>query len=155
MPKDEFDPDDPMELCGVGLVTEEDTTQAMTECFIEEFLRLGYNHKQILALFHNPHYTAMNMVLQNRSADFVRTCIAETFAKWGKAVTWPNTSKATLSLTVSPSEGEQKAASSGSARDLSEAEPESSHSLPEKDKAGVRVCSGVDPMGAPLPDINL
>src|SRR5262245_40321878 len=46
MPKDEIDPDDPMELFGVGILTDEDTTQAMTECFIEEFLRLGYNHKQ-------------------------------------------------------------------------------------------------------------
>jgi len=89
MPKDEFDFDDPMELSGVGLFTEEDTTDAMAECFIEEFLRMGYNHKQILALFRNPHYLGMKMVLQNRGEAFVRERIAEVFARWGKAIQWP------------------------------------------------------------------
>jgi hypothetical protein len=41
MPKDEFDFDDPMELNGMALLSDEDTTDAMTECFIEEFMRLG------------------------------------------------------------------------------------------------------------------
>jgi hypothetical protein len=84
MPKDEFDFDDPMELNGVGVACEEDTTDAMTECFIEEFMRLGYNAKQILALFRNPHYIGMNMVVQNRGEQFVRDRIAEYFARWGK-----------------------------------------------------------------------
>lgn len=87
MPKDEFDFDDPMELSGVALATPEDTTDAMCECFIEEFLRMGYSHKQILALFRNPHYLGMNMVWQNRGEEFVRNFIAETFAKWGRPIT--------------------------------------------------------------------
>lgn len=86
MPKDEFDFDDPMELSGVALVTEEDTTDAMCECFIEEFMRMGYNHKQILALFRNPHYLGMNLVLQNRGEQFVREAIADVFARWGRPV---------------------------------------------------------------------
>jgi len=86
MPKDEFDFDDPMELNGVGIASEEDTTEAMTECFIEEFMRLGYNAKQILALFRNPHYIGMNMVVQNRGEQFVRERIAEIFARWGRSV---------------------------------------------------------------------
>ena len=84
MPKDEFDFDDPMELNGVGLACAEDTTEAMTECFIEEFMRLGYNAKQILALFRNPHYIGMNMVVQNRGEQFVRDRITEMFARWCK-----------------------------------------------------------------------
>jgi len=159
MPKDEFDPDDPMELCGVGIVTEEDTTEAMTECFIEEFMRLGYNHKQILALFRNPHYTGMNMVLQNKGEDFVRDYIAETFAKWGRPVKWSTSPQQPLSLTLSPSGGERE---QPSAAPLSKAVPEFSHadvefplSLPERDRAGARVCSGIDPTGALAPDINL
>ena len=87
MPKDEFDFDDPMELSGVALTTQEDTTDAMCECFIEEFLRMGYSHKQILALFRNPHYLGMNMVWQNRGEEFVRHFIAATFAKWGRPIT--------------------------------------------------------------------
>ena len=89
MPKDEFDFDDPLELTGVGLVCEEDTTGPMTECFIEEYMRLGYNAKQILALFRNPHYIGMNMVVQNRGEQFVRDYITEVFARWGKPVPWP------------------------------------------------------------------
>ena len=86
MPKDEFDFEDPMELSGVALATEEDTTDAMCECFVEEFMRMGYNDRQILALFRNPHYIGMNMVLQNRGELFVRDFIAGTFARWGRPI---------------------------------------------------------------------
>jgi len=86
MPKDEFDLDDPMELSGVALWTEEDTTDAMCECFIEEFLRMGYNHKQVLALFRIPHYLGPHRVLQKRGEPFVRDRIAEVFTRWGRAV---------------------------------------------------------------------
>ena len=72
MPKDEFDFDDPMELQGVGLFTSEETTEAMAECFIEEFLRMGFDHHRILDLFKNPFYIGMNMVLQNRGEEFVK-----------------------------------------------------------------------------------
>jgi hypothetical protein len=85
MPKDEFDFDDPLELNGVGLICEEDTTEAMTECFIEEFMRLGYNPKQILALFRNPHYIGMNMALEKRGEQFVVEKINDVFARWGRA----------------------------------------------------------------------
>ena len=55
MPKDEFDFEDPLELNGVGVRHAARTpTDAMAECFIEEFMRLGYNHKQILALVPQP-----------------------------------------------------------------------------------------------------
>src|SRR6266536_2221413 len=89
MPKDEFDFEDPFELNGVGLVCSEDTTDAMTECFVEEFMRLGYNHTQILALFRNPHYLGMNLAMEKRGEQFVRDTIAEVFARRGKVVTWP------------------------------------------------------------------
>ncbi len=89
MPKDEFDFEDPLELNGVALLTNADTTDEMCECFVEEFMRMGYNPKQILALFRNLHYLGMNMVLQNRGEVFVREAIAETFKRWGRPVTWP------------------------------------------------------------------
>jgi hypothetical protein len=88
MPKDEFDFDDPMELNGMGLLSNEDTTDAMTECFVEEFMRMGYDHKQVLTLFRNPHYIGMNMVLQNRGEEFVKGSIQEIFARWGRIVDW-------------------------------------------------------------------
>ncbi len=90
MPKDEFDFEDPLELNGVAFLTEEDTSAEMAECFAEEFMRMGYNHKQVLALFRNPHYTGPNMVLANKGEPFVREIIAETFARWGRPIQSPN-----------------------------------------------------------------
>ena len=84
MPKNEFDFEDPLELNGVALQTEEDTTDAMCDCFIEEFMRMGYNAKQILALFRNPHYLGMNMVLEKRGEEFVKQRVREVFTRWGK-----------------------------------------------------------------------
>ena len=57
----------------------------MTECFIEEFMRLGHSAPQILALFRNPNYLGMNMVLQNRGEAFVRDQIKQVFAQWGRS----------------------------------------------------------------------
>jgi hypothetical protein len=86
MPKDEFDFDDPLELNGVALLTEQDTTDAMCECFIEEFMRMGYNPKQILALFRNPHYLGMNLVLEKRGEQFIRNSITTVFSRWGRPI---------------------------------------------------------------------
>jgi hypothetical protein len=91
MPKDESDPEDPLELCGVGLLTHEDTSEMMAECFIEEFLRLGYDHRQVLALFRNRHYTGMNMVLENRGEEFVKAKITEVFGWWKREAHWEPT----------------------------------------------------------------
>jgi hypothetical protein len=83
MPKDEFDLEDPLELNGVAFFTEEDTSATMTDCFVEEYMRLGFDARQILALFKNRHYTGMNMVLENKGEPFVREIIATVFARWG------------------------------------------------------------------------
>jgi len=114
MPKDEFDFDDPLELSGLAFYTHEDTQREMAECFIQEFLLLGYNHKQLLALFRNPHYLGMNMVLQNKGEPFVKEVIQDVFACWGKKVAWasgpppapvPTTPHQTLSVRTPGSAG--------------------------------------------------
>lgn len=92
MPKDEFDFDDPMELSGVVLPTDESTTDAMCECFIEEYMRLGYDHHQLFGLFQNPHYIGMRMVLNEGGESYVRARISEIFALWGRQVDWQNQS---------------------------------------------------------------
>jgi len=139
MPKDEFDFDDPMELNGIGLVSAEDTTEAMTECFVEEFMRLGYNHKQLLALFRNPHYIGMNMALQNRGEAFAREKISEVFARWGRPVSWPGAR--------GPERGESSLLCSESG--LSPA----SAPLPPQQPANESPPPKLDPMGAPIPDV--
>jgi len=137
MPKDEFDFDDPMELNGVGIVSTEDTTEAMTECFVEEFMRLGHNHKQIMAMFRNPHYIGMNMALQNRGEQFVRDKIVEVFARWGKAVAWVDQSRAG----ASPAPLSEKAVES----------VEASEEMGRREACPTLT----DPMGEPVPDLNL
>src|SRR5262245_45763766 len=137
MPKDEFDFDDPMELNGVGIVSGEDTTEAMTECFIEEFMRLGYNHRQLLALFRNPHYIGMNMALQNRGEPFVREKITEIFARWGRPVRWQESSKDAL-----PPSAEEIPP------------PAHADGKPSEDKS-TNSCAPTDPMGAPPPDLSI
>ncbi|MFO1512433.1 MAG: hypothetical protein U1F83_05885 [Verrucomicrobiota bacterium] len=89
MPKDEFDFEDPFELNGMAFMTHEDTTDAMAETFIEEFMRMGYGHLQILALFRNPHYLGPNMAFEKYGEPFIRDLIADVFARWGKKVEWP------------------------------------------------------------------
>ncbi len=106
MPKDEFDFADPLELNGMAFFTHEDTTEAMAETFIEEFLRMSYGHKQILALFRNPHYLGPNLALEKRGEPFIRDLIAEVFARRGKKVEWPNVAADPLTPALSPSEGE-------------------------------------------------
>lgn len=139
MPKDEFDFDDPMELSGVALLTEEDTTGAMCECFIEEFLRLGYNSKQVLALFRNPEYLGMHMVLQNRGEPFVLQQIGEVFARWGRPVNWPE----------SASGQRQNQASLGHERTVLAVPDAPSTAATEFDP------TLADPMGAAIPKLNL
>jgi hypothetical protein len=135
MPKDEFDFEDPLELNGVSLLTEEDTTEPMCESFVEEFARMGYNPKQILALFRNPHYLGMNLVLQNRGEPYVRGVITDTFARWGKAVQWPDHP---ITIASEPSPNQVGC------------EP-LHHQTPEPELPPV----GVDPLGNPVPAIRL
>ena len=90
MPKDEFDFEDPLELNGMALLSSEDTTDDMAECFAEEFMRLGYDHRRILALFANPHYLGPNLAFQQRGEAFIRDLIAGVFARWGRPAPWPD-----------------------------------------------------------------
>ena len=150
MPKDEFDFADPMELTGVALFTDEDTTDAMCECFVEEFMMMGYDHTRIFALFRHPHYIGMNMVLQNRGEQFVRDRIAEIFAVWGRAVTWPAPAQpATKAPSPTPTPVPNASAvtpcSCGSATPCGSA-PEPSPEPPP---------IALDPTGSPAPAYNL
>ena len=122
MPKDEFDFDDPMELNGVGFITDEDTTDSMCECFIEEFMRMGYGHRQILGLFRTPHYIGMNMVLQNRGEAFIQQKIEEIFLRWGRVIE-PQASNPA----ANPSTEEPSIAASGSIAASCPTDPMGSH----------------------------
>jgi hypothetical protein len=134
MPKDEFDFEDPLELNGIALLTEADTTDAMCECFIEEFMRMGHNASQVLALFRNPRYLGMNMVLEKRGEQFVRDCITDIYARWGRPASLPALNSQTP-CQVAP---------------LSENPPETAAA-----QAIALDSTLTDPMGAPVPNLNL
>jgi hypothetical protein len=165
MPKDEFDFDDPLELNGVALYTDEDTSPDMAESFVEEFLLMGYNHKQLLALFRNPHYLGMNMVLQNKGEPFVKEVIRDVFARWGRKVEWPVTIPP-VAEPVPPVDEPARQASVG-ASEQSETRG-GQGSTPHSCTCGSGVCSSApgeqniapddkftDPLGNPIPKLNL
>ncbi|MBL9139021.1 MAG: hypothetical protein JNK85_24350 [Verrucomicrobiales bacterium] len=90
MPKDEFDFEDPLELNGMAFLSQEDTTNDMAECFAEEFMRLGYDHRRVMALFANPHYLGPHLAFQQRGEAFIRDLITNVFARWGRRTDWPD-----------------------------------------------------------------
>lgn len=102
MPKDEVDPEDPMELSGMAMLTEEDTSEDMTECFVEEFMRMGHSPAQVFQLFRSPFYVSANMVLENRGETFVRTKIVEIFTRWGRTVADSDLDSTPRSLSPGP-----------------------------------------------------
>ncbi|HEX5223159.1 MAG TPA: hypothetical protein VFZ59_26610 [Verrucomicrobiae bacterium] len=182
MPKDEFDFEDPFELNGMAFMTHEDTTNDMAETFTEEFMRMGYGHQQILALFRNPHYLGPNMALEKRGELFIRDLITEVFARWGKKVEWPVIATSPLTPALSPSEGARENCSQSppelvaagctttsecsearlalSPRPLGGGEGQGEGALcePEVDLPAQIIApdsSLTDPMGAPIPKLNL
>ena len=149
MPKDEFDFEDPFELNGMAFMTHEDTTNGMAETFIEEFMRMGYGHKQILALFLNPHYLGPNMALEKRGEPFICDLISEVFARWGKVVTWSEGEAGcplpAANLELPSTKSERRARSNAPY-------PES----PEQSQKDARAEDLLtDPMGAPIPKLSI
>src|SRR5262245_22526135 len=134
MRKGEFDYEDPIELTATVLLSEEDTTGPMAECLIEEFMRMGYGHRQILALFRNPHYLGPHMVLEKRGELFIRTLIIEVFGRWGRKASWPDPGS------------DQHGESFGSSAPFDK---------PATSSADVNTdATHTDPMGAPIPTLN-
>jgi hypothetical protein len=134
MPKDEFDFEDPFELNGMAFLTHEDTTDDMAECFIEEFMRMGYGNRQILALFKDPHYLGPNMAFEKRGEPFIRELITEVFARWGRTASWGGTP---VDEGIRPALEVDRASAP--------------QSLPHVVEESVET----DPMGAPVPKLNV
>jgi hypothetical protein len=137
MPKDEFDFEDPFELNGMAFLSHEDTTNDMAECFTEEFMRMGYNHKQVLALFRNPQYLGPHMAFEKRGEPFIRNLIADVFARWGKVVTWPD-----------PGSSRREEAQTSS-------EPNEEQSLVTSAATTETEETLTDPTGAPIPEYTV
>ncbi len=68
------EPEDPMELVGVGLDTapDEQALEEMARCFVEEYARMGWSGERILRMFRSPLYRGPHRILHVKGENFVR-----------------------------------------------------------------------------------
>jgi len=83
MPKDDFDPEDPMDLVGMVLPGEPGQLEAMAEGFVEEYVRMGWDEPRLMTLFVNPLFMATHRIYRQKGEDYVRDLIRKMCAKWG------------------------------------------------------------------------
>lgn len=83
MPQEEFVPEDPMGLIGMVLPGEPGQLEAMAECFIEEYVRLGWSERRLMTLFVSPMFLATHRIYRMKGEAYVRDLIRTTRAKWG------------------------------------------------------------------------
>ena len=83
MPQEEFVPEDPMELTGMVLPGKPGQLEAMAECLVEEYVRLGWTEPRLMTLFVNPMFLAPHRVYRLKGEGYVRDLIRRVSAKWG------------------------------------------------------------------------
>jgi hypothetical protein len=84
MPYGEPDPADPNILIGVEAPAGAASDLEMAYVFAEEFARLGFSEKRLLALFHNPFYAGAYRALGTLGEEKIRGIIGETLEIWGR-----------------------------------------------------------------------
>lgn len=83
MPKNEIDPEDPMEMVGIELPAQSEAeVRDMALCFAEEFARDGWQAEAVFNLFRNPFYVAPYRVWKQKGDAFVRSVVEEALGRW-------------------------------------------------------------------------
>jgi hypothetical protein len=82
MPHDEFVDEDPMGLVGMVLPGEPGQLEAMAECFVEEYVRMGWDERRLMTLFVNPTFLATHRIYRQKGEGYVRELIRRVCAKW-------------------------------------------------------------------------
>ena len=83
MAEKEFVDEDPMDLVGMVLPGEPGQLEAMAECFVEEYVRLGWDEPRLMTLFTHPMFMATHRIYRQKGEEYVRALIYRTQAKWG------------------------------------------------------------------------
>ncbi|TAJ81732.1 hypothetical protein EPO44_17685 [bacterium] len=83
MPYNDPDPTDPNVLVGVVLPADAEAMREMAYAFAEEFVRMGYDGKFLLALFQNPLYAGAHGAYRTLGEEAILTIIDECLAAWG------------------------------------------------------------------------
>ena len=81
MPRDEFEEDDPMELVGVALP--DGDPEELASAIVEEFIRMGLNNEELLALFRDPFYAGPHAIWRSRGEAYVLGLIERGRERWG------------------------------------------------------------------------
>ena len=81
----ESEPDDPMELVGVVLPADAEAMRDMAYAFAEEFVRMGYDKRQLLSVFQNPYYAGAHGACRTLGETGVLTIIDECINVWGRS----------------------------------------------------------------------
>ncbi|OGW86296.1 MAG: hypothetical protein A3C35_01810 [Omnitrophica bacterium RIFCSPHIGHO2_02_FULL_46_11] len=83
MPKEEIDPEDPMEMVGIELPGQSEAQlRDMTLSFAEEFVREGYDEEKLMSMFQNPFYQGPYLAWKQKGDDYVRAIIQEAIRMW-------------------------------------------------------------------------
>ncbi len=84
MPYDDPDATDPMTLHGVVIETESDAAMRdMAECFVEEYIRSGFDEDRILKMFQTQGYAGPFLAYQTLGEDAIQRIIEELIPPWG------------------------------------------------------------------------
>lgn len=73
MARKPFEEDDPMEL--VRVPVPDGDAEMMAECFVEEFVLLGYDRERLLGLFRDPFYAGAHAIYRARGEAYVQSLI--------------------------------------------------------------------------------
>ena len=85
MPYDDPDATDPMTLHGVVLETKDDAAMRdMAECFVEEYLRSGFDGDRILRMFKTQGYAGPFLAYQTLGEDAIRGIVDGLVLLWGE-----------------------------------------------------------------------
>jgi hypothetical protein len=83
MDQKDFEDDDPMQLVGMVVPGEDGQLEAMAECFVEEYVRMGWGERRLMTLFVNPMFIGTHRIYQLKGEAYVRDLIRQMCAKWG------------------------------------------------------------------------
>ena len=78
LPKKEFEPEDPLELVGVGLEEppDEAALHEMACSIVEEYMRMGWTGENIMRLFRNPTFHMTHNILRLKGEEYVQGLVA-------------------------------------------------------------------------------
>ena len=82
MPNKHFEQDDPMDLVGMVLPGEAGQVEAMAECIVEEYVRLGWDERRLFSLFVSPMFLATHRIYRQKGEGYVRRLIRQTWRKY-------------------------------------------------------------------------